>query len=77
MSLKNVKLLSPCIISLESVVRWTISPTAWENEDSELQRGDGRFECRDGEMFLIYGTQASLLACCRLQFFFFFSNFIM
>lgn len=65
MSLENVRLLNPCIISLERVVKWAISPTAWENEDLELQRGDGRFECRDGEKNLIYG--APRLPTCKLS----------
>ncbi len=64
MSLENLRLLSPYTVSLERVLRWTISPTTWENEDLELQRRDGGFECRDGKKFLIYGVHAFLFTCC-------------
>jgi hypothetical protein len=42
--------------SWERVLRWAAAPAAWENEDLELQRRDGGFECRDGKKLLIYGA---------------------
>jgi hypothetical protein len=57
MSLENLRLLSPYTVSLERVLRW-------ENEELELQRHDGGFECRDGKKFLIYGVHAFLFTCC-------------
>jgi len=66
MSLKNLRLLNPYTVSLKRVLRWTISPTAWDNEDLELQRRDGGFVCRDGKKLLIYGAHTSLLVSCWL-----------
>jgi hypothetical protein len=42
------------MVSSKRVLKRTISHVAWENEDLELQRRDGRFECGDGKKFLIY-----------------------
>jgi len=62
MSLENLRLLSPSMVNSEKVLRWTISLVAWENEELELQRHDGGFECRDGKELLIYGAHTSILA---------------
>jgi hypothetical protein len=61
MSLENLRLLSPSMVSSKRLLRWTISFVAWENQKLELQRHDGRFECRDGKELLIYGLTLSYL----------------